>query len=199
MNYIYTARELIKEAEGLRLKSYKCPAGFWTIGYGHNLDAKPLYKGMTEEQKQNLTITEMQAERILDNDIDYVVKELENESFYIACNGDRKAVLIDMAFNIGIAGLKKFKRMIEALDRGDFEKASKEYKLACDKMNTSDGTMFGIGSTLKGLKEIQEAREDYDTKKYEDASKEAQDSKWYAQVKSRGKRNVEILKTGELV
>lgn len=193
------ARDLIKEAEGLRLKSYKCPAGFWTIGYGHNLDAKPLYKGMTEEQKQSVVLTETQAEEILDSDIAEVVEQIENENFYKNCDEVRQAVLIDMAFNVGIVGLKKFKRMIEALERGEFEKASKEYKLAWDKMNASDGTMFGIGSTLKGLKEIQDAREDYDTKKYEDASKEAQDSKWYAQVKSRGKRNVEILKTGEIV
>ena len=27
--------EMIKEFEGLRLKAYKCPAGVWTIGYGH--------------------------------------------------------------------------------------------------------------------------------------------------------------------
>jgi lysozyme len=26
---------LIKRFEGLRLQAYQCPAGIWTIGYGH--------------------------------------------------------------------------------------------------------------------------------------------------------------------
>lgn len=32
---------LIKRWEGLRLKAYLCPAGVWTIGYGHTGDVKP--------------------------------------------------------------------------------------------------------------------------------------------------------------
>ena len=31
---------LIKEFEGLRLVAYKCPAGVWTIGYGHTYNVK---------------------------------------------------------------------------------------------------------------------------------------------------------------
>ena len=27
--------KLVKSFEGLYLKAYKCPAGVWTIGYGH--------------------------------------------------------------------------------------------------------------------------------------------------------------------
>ena len=32
--------ELIKRFEGCRLTSYKCPAGIWTIGYGHTANVK---------------------------------------------------------------------------------------------------------------------------------------------------------------
>jgi len=32
--------ELIKKHEGFRSKAYKCPAGVWTIGYGHTLNVK---------------------------------------------------------------------------------------------------------------------------------------------------------------
>ena len=28
---------IIKSFEGCRLTAYKCPAGVWTIGYGHTL------------------------------------------------------------------------------------------------------------------------------------------------------------------
>jgi lysozyme len=30
-----TACRLARRWEGLRLRAYKCPAGVWTIGYGH--------------------------------------------------------------------------------------------------------------------------------------------------------------------
>ena len=32
---------LVKKHEGLRLKSYLCPAGKWTVGYGHTRSAEP--------------------------------------------------------------------------------------------------------------------------------------------------------------
>ncbi len=41
-NVIQKARELLKELEGLYLVPYRCPAGKWTIGYGHNLEANGL-------------------------------------------------------------------------------------------------------------------------------------------------------------
>jgi len=31
---------LIKKFEGCKLEAYKCPAGVWTIGYGHTKDVK---------------------------------------------------------------------------------------------------------------------------------------------------------------
>lgn len=33
--------ELIKQFESLRLEAYKCPAGMWTIGYGHTSGVRP--------------------------------------------------------------------------------------------------------------------------------------------------------------
>lgn len=32
---------LIKQFEGLRHEAYQCPAGIWTIGYGHTADVRP--------------------------------------------------------------------------------------------------------------------------------------------------------------
>ena len=49
---------LIKQFEGCYLKSYKCPAGIWTIGYGHTAG---VYEGMT--------ISQVQAESFLKDDL----------------------------------------------------------------------------------------------------------------------------------
>jgi lysozyme len=50
--------QLIKGFEGLKLESYKCPAGVWTIGYGHTKGVKP-----------NVVIDQMRAEDLLIEDI----------------------------------------------------------------------------------------------------------------------------------
>lgn len=53
-----TGLKLIKDFEGLRLQSYKDPAGIWTIGYGHT-------KGVRKDQ----TITQDQATAFLLEDL----------------------------------------------------------------------------------------------------------------------------------
>ena len=53
------ALEMIKRFEGCRLQAYKCPAGVWTIGYGH-----------TAGVKQGQVITQAQAD-------EYLIAELQ--------------------------------------------------------------------------------------------------------------------------
>ena len=49
---------VIKKFEGLRLKAYKCPAGVFTIGYGH-----------TENVCADSEISELMADQILRKDL----------------------------------------------------------------------------------------------------------------------------------
>jgi len=60
--------DLIKQFEGCETKAYKCPAGVWTIGYGH-------IKGV----KEGDVITEQQAEEML-------IAELDEYEGYINVN-----------------------------------------------------------------------------------------------------------------
>ena len=55
--------DLIKRWEGVKLTAYKCPAGIWTIGYGHTSAAGP------PKVEQGMTITEREAEEILARDL----------------------------------------------------------------------------------------------------------------------------------
>ena len=98
--------------EGLKLKPYRCTAGKLTIGVGRNLDDK----GISHDE----------AMLLLRNDIEEVTRQLERYSWYVALGPTRRKVLIDMAFNLGIGGLLGFQKMIEALERGDYERAADE-------------------------------------------------------------------------
>lgn len=107
------AKQMLKRHEGLRLTVYDCTAGKKTIGYGRNLEDRG--------------ITEREAEELLDNDIEAIETQLRNSfDFYIGLTDMRKAVLIDLTFNLGMAGLKSFKKMLSALYKKDYTEAKNQ-------------------------------------------------------------------------
>lgn len=103
----------LKRHEGLRLKPYKCSAGKLTIGYGRNLE--------------DVGISEREAEYLLERDIDKAVADLSRAfDWFGRLDSVRQDVVINMTFNIGLTRLFGFRRMIAALDRGDFNSAADE-------------------------------------------------------------------------
>ena len=102
MNYQSTINQL-KRHEGLKLKPYKCTAGKLTIGYGRNLEDKGINKS--------------EAEEMLLRDICEVEERLFDAGLLDSQNDARKAVLINMAFQLGFNGLFGFKNMLEAFSQ----------------------------------------------------------------------------------
>lgn len=102
----------LEQHEGLRLKPYRCSSGKLTIGVGRNLD--------------DVGITRDEAYTLLHNDMDRVLPGLEALPFWGRLDETRQLVLADMAFNLGIAGLLKFRRMLAAVEKGDYQQASAE-------------------------------------------------------------------------
>lgn len=98
--------------EGLKLRTYRCPAGYWTVGVGRNLETK----GLSKEE----------ALFLLRNDIREITEQLERLGWYRALDPIRQKVIIDMAFNLGLSGLSSFKHMIQALNCYDYNTAAVE-------------------------------------------------------------------------
>jgi len=108
-------RALIQKHEGLRLKPYLCSEGRSTIGYGRCLETTG--------------ITEKEAEYLLDNDIMRVYGECHKAYGWLGeLNQARKAAILSMAFNVGVAGVGKFWRMCAALGVGDYGTAAHEMR-----------------------------------------------------------------------
>src|ERR1051325_10603618 len=125
MNMESLRRQLIQH-EGLRLTKYRCPTGHWTIGVGRNMEVNPVEDELGRVVG-NDGITEDEAMRLLDNDIDRCIAEVQvHIPSFDTLSEPRQSVLIDMAFNLGTAGLMKFKNMLAAVEQGDFEKAAAE-------------------------------------------------------------------------
>lgn len=115
--------------EGCSLMPYICPAGYLTIGIGHNLDENPL---TAEEIKicgdsYMKGITKNAAYFIFRKDLEISQNDcLRKIPFYTALDKERKYALLDMCFNMGIKRLLKFKKMLSAMGVGDWEWAYRE-------------------------------------------------------------------------
>ncbi len=86
---------LIKSFEGCRLKAYKCPAGVWTIGYGH-----------TAGVKEGDTITQEQADEYLRNDLAKYEKAVLNYNAIYNFNQNQFDALVSFTYNCGVGNLK---------------------------------------------------------------------------------------------
>ncbi len=109
------AREIIKEHEGLVLHAYEDHLGYLTIGYGRLID-----------ERRGGGITESEAEYLLDNDINKVVGHLKRFDWFNAMNEARKAVMISMAFQLGITGLLAFTKTIRYITAMNYHAAADE-------------------------------------------------------------------------
>ena len=106
-------KQQLKRHEGLVCQLYKCTAGKQTIGVGRNLD--------------DMGISESEAMFILDNDLKIIEVELEkNIPVLNGLSENRKIVLMNMAFNLGISRLLQFKNMLAAIAQHDYKTASEE-------------------------------------------------------------------------
>ena len=120
--------------EGLRLQVYQDTLGIDTIGIGRNLEDR----GITKEELEwmdipNMAIvhtegiTEADAMYLAENDVHIVEEELVRAHPCVdKLDSVRQLVLMDMAFNMGVPRLCKFKKMWNAIHEGKFDIAAKE-------------------------------------------------------------------------
>ena len=90
---------LIKQFEGVRLTAYKCPAGVYTIGYGHT-------RGVTRGMK----ITEEEASAFLAADLRNSEKAVERYDSVYHWNQNEFDALVSFTFNCGATNLRALLR-----------------------------------------------------------------------------------------
>lgn len=110
MNLDAMRSELIRD-EGMRLKPYRDTVGKLTIGVGRNLD--------------DVGITQTEAAHLLDSDIRRTAEELDRSlPWWRSLDEVRQRVLLNMAFNMGVTGLRGFKNTLAAVQAGKYEDAA---------------------------------------------------------------------------
>ena len=103
---------LIRRHEGSRRRPYRDSRGILTVGIGRNLDAVPF--------------RDDEIMLMFDNDVADATRQVERlfRETWTNLSAVRKAVLVDMMFNMGAPTLTGFKKMRRAVRVGDFEEAA---------------------------------------------------------------------------
>ena len=120
---------LIKNYEGCRLTAYKCPAGVWTIGYGH-----------TAGVKQGDKITQLQADTLLAVDLQKFEYSV-NKAVKKPITQNEFDALVSFAFNVGTGNFEK-STLLRLVNMGQFELAAKQF----------EKWIYAGGKPLTGLK-----------------------------------------------
>lgn len=134
-----TAIELAKRFEGFERKAkrgteitavpYVCPAGFWTIGYGHLCDSK------------HPPISEAEAEVYLARDLQSAVAATLRYCPVLATEPEGRLVaIVDFTFNLG-AGRLQTSTLRRRINQRDWSSAARELRR----------WVYGGGKVLQGL------------------------------------------------
>ena len=99
---------LIKHFEGCELEAYKCPAGVWTIGFGH-------IKGVQEGD----VITEADAHNMLVEELDEYEGYI-NDMISVELNQNQYDAMVSWVYNLGGGNLKA-STLLKVLNQGEFD------------------------------------------------------------------------------
>lgn len=129
------AIDIVEKFEGLRLRSYKCPAGIWTCGVGHT--GPDVVEGMV--------VSEDVAEEWLRVDLEESAKTVDR-AVRVPLNANERSALISFVFNLG-SGAFTSSTLLKVLNMGDRLGAANQF-LRWDKAG---------GKVLPGLTKRREA------------------------------------------
>lgn len=113
--------DLIEFEEGYRSRPYLCTQGYPTIGIG-----KKIGKRWANIEDFDFTVSRKIAKAWLDESLSEILNQLSRLDFVGAIDNDRLFILISMVYQLGFSKFLKFKKMIAALETGDYNEAANQ-------------------------------------------------------------------------
>ena len=112
-------KEMIKRHEGVRTRPYQDSKGLWTVGVGHLIgDGKTLPPGWNREFSMD------EVNKMFEEDFAKHKSAAEQINGFNKLNGDGKAALTDMTFNMGPSWIKNWPTLEKQIGAGDMKGAA---------------------------------------------------------------------------
>ena len=142
MTFIEKVAAKIESEEGRKYVIYLCPKGKKTTGVGFNLEDYPIPDVVMEfwradNEKRIIDVFNAKkvdyrfiSDRVIDFWLQYIINQLVNRlvqnDWFNKIDENRRVVLVDMAFQMGMAGMLGFPKMINALRAERWYEAANE-------------------------------------------------------------------------
>lgn len=110
---------LVKSFEGWYGKAYKCPAGVWTIGYGHTgtVDGKAIHSRMI--------ISSEKATQLLEDDLNKAANDVKR-LVTVRLNQNQFDALTSFVFNCGAGNLSR-STLLKKVNKKEFSAAADQF------------------------------------------------------------------------
>lgn len=112
---------LIRQYEGFRGTAYRCPAGVWTIGYGHTSQAGP------PSVMPGMTMSEGRAREVLAEDVRMFASGVR-ASLKRPVSDAQFSALVSFAFNVGLGAFRS-SSVLRAVNAGDMAAVPRRLQL----------------------------------------------------------------------
>lgn len=114
LDWIGRTKAGLRRDEGFRAGAYRDTAGLLTIGYGRLIEAG-----------SGLTVAE--ANYLLAGDVARIMADLDRAlPWWRGLSEPRRGALVNMAYNLGMRELLRFRLTLQALEVGDWDAAARE-------------------------------------------------------------------------
>ena len=115
MNDLTRLRTLsaLRDDEGRQPRPYRDSEGKLTVGYGHCLETGP-------------PLSQTAMDQILEDDLADAERLCAHLPWYATLSESRQAVIAMMVFQVGLGGVREFRRMIAAIEAEEWSRAGDE-------------------------------------------------------------------------
>jgi lysozyme len=147
------ALALIKAFEGFRGKAYRCPAGVWTVGYGHTSMAGP------PDVRPGLRMSKGEAAAVLAKDVDAFARDI-GALIRVQLNDNQFGALVSFAYNVGVGAFRK-SSVLSAVNAGEMDKVPRRLNLwvkaggrtlpGLMKRRAAEGALFATSPLAHGF------------------------------------------------